>query len=169
MSGPVVINGMTDADSQPGGQRLAYPGSDTSRKMLDGWGYRDYLMIAPSKHTAAECDALIALARENTWTRVSVMSQPHHILRCMEQMVFCLDRAGSDLKVYAMTLPGMNWQKVAEKGVLNGVPFSGTLIDAHAREEFERTIKYADRDGTGYTPHATLEELIAYYERRDAN
>ena len=168
MSGPVVINGMTDADSQPKGQRLAYPGSDTFRKVLESFGYHDYLMIAPSKHTALESYALIALALEQGWTSVTIMSAPHHIRRCMQQMVYCLEQSGSKLKVYTRTLSWMNWQKVTKKGVLDGEPFTGTIIGEHASQEYDRIIMYADREGTGYTPHATLEELIAYYERRDA-
>ena len=82
-------------------------------------------------------------------------------------MVFCLKRAQSNLKVYTRTLPSIDWQMIAEKGVLGGQSFRGTLVDAHIREEYERLIKYADKDGTGYTPHATLEELIDYYQWRD--
>lgn len=168
----LVINGLTDEACWPNGQRLAYPGSDTWGRTLNGLGFDDYLKIPASKHTAAESDNVILLAKEMGWESVVIMSYPHHILRCMLQMVFCLTRAKSDLKVYARTLPTIDWQKVAEKGVLNSTPFSGTLVDAHIREEYERLIKYADKsgvaaDGSKFTPHATLEELIAYYQWRD--
>ena len=99
------------------------------------------------------------------------MSYPHYILRCMLQMVFCLERAKSPLKVYTRTLPSVDWQMIAEKGVLNTEPFKGKLIDKHMEEEFERLIRYANKDGFDnkgrFTPHATLEEMIAYYEHRD--
>lgn len=171
-TGGLVINGLTDEESRPNGQRLAYPGSDTWGRTLNGLGFGDYLKIPSSIHTAVESDNVILLAKEMGWGSVTIMSYPHHILRCMMQMVFCLTRAKSDLKVYARTLPTIDWQKVAEKGVLDSVPFSGTLVDAHIREEYERLIKYADKsgvaaDGSKFTPHATLEELIAYYQWRD--
>lgn len=165
--GVLVINGLTDEACWPNGQRLAYPGCDTWGRTLEGLGFSDFLKIPPSKHTAAESDNVIKLASEMGWKSVTIMSYPHHILRCMLQMVFCLTRAGSPLKVYARTLPTVDMQHVTEKGVLGGEPFRGTLIDAHVREEYERLIKYADKDGTGYTPHATLEELVAYYSWRD--
>lgn len=186
-TGALVINGLTDEACKPDGQRLAYPGCDTWGRTLMSLGFENFLKIPPSKHTAAESDNLIKLAHEAGWGSVTIMSYPHHILRCMLQMVFCLERAKSELKVYTRTLPTVDWQMVAEKGVLNQAPFSGTLIDAHMREEYERLVKYADRDcfktpdghmvselEAGpedkrlYTPHATLEELIAYYKWRDA-
>lgn len=166
-TGALVINGLTDEACWPNGQRLAYPGCDTWGRTLNSIGFSDFQKIPSSKHTAAESDNLILLAKEKGWSSVCIMSYPHHILRCMLQMVFCLTRAKSDLKVYTRTLATVDWQKVAEKGVLNSVPFRGTLVDAHIREEYERLIKYADKDGTGYTPHATLEELIEYYRLRD--
>lgn len=163
----LVINGLTDAACWPNGQRLAYPGCDTWGCTLSSLEFSDFLMIPPSKHTAAESDNLIKLANEMGWESVTIMSYPHHILRCMLQMVFCLKRAQSNLKVYTRTLPSIDWQMIAEKGVLGGQSFRGALVDAHIREEYERLIKYADKDGTGYTPHATLEELIDYYKWRD--
>lgn len=166
-AGSLVINGLTDAECWPGGKRLAYPGSDTWGRTLQQIGFSGQLMIPSSKHTAAESDNLISLAKEKGWESITIMSYPHHILRCMLQMVFCLARAKSDLKVYTRTLPSINWQKVAEKGVLNNEPFRGTLIEAHVREEYERLIKYADKEGTGYTPHATLNELLVYCQWRD--
>ncbi len=182
----LVINGLTDEACWPNGQRLAYPGCNTWGRTLQGLGFSEFLKIPPSKHTAAESDNLIKLAAEMGWKKLVIMSYPHHILRCMLQMVFCLKRAGSDLKVYTRTLPSVNWQMVAEKGVLGKAPFRGTLVDAHIREEYERLISYADRacfetpdgrmvseeeagsnDKRKYTPHATLEELIDYYKQRD--
>ncbi len=166
-SGVLVINGLSDEACWPNGQRLAYPGSDTWGKALSSIGCPDFLKIPPSEHTAVESDNVIKMAEERGWKSVTIMSYPHHILRCMMQMVFCLTRAKSKLGVFTRTLPTVHWQKVAEKGVLRSAPFRGTLVDAHVREEYERLIKYADKEGTGYTPHATLEELIAYYARRD--
>jgi hypothetical protein len=167
-TGPVVVNSLTGAECWPNGQRLAYPGAETWHKVLADLDYHEAVEINPSKHTAAESDALISLAAGEGWKSVTIMSYPHHILRCMLQMVFCLNRAGSSLKVYTRTLPGINWQRYAEKGVLNSKPFSGTLVDVHVLEEYNRIVKYADREGTGYTPHSTLEELIEYYQKRDA-
>lgn len=103
-AGALVINGLTDEACWPNGQRLAYPGCDTWGRNLVGLGYPEYLKIPPSKHTAAESDNLILLAKEMGWGSVVIMSYPHHILRCMLQMVFCLARAKSGLKVYTRTL-----------------------------------------------------------------
>ncbi len=167
-TGCVVINGLSDAECWPNGQRLAYPGSGTWGRVLYDLGCEDFLMIQPSKYTATESANLIKLAEENGWESLTIMSYPHHILRCMLQMVFCLERASSKLKVYTRTLATINWQMIATKGVLNGTPFSGTLIDVHMREEFDRVIRYADRDSATFTPHATLEELIEYFRTRDS-
>lgn len=164
----LVINGLTDEACYLSGRRLAYPGCDTWGRTIQGFGLSKFLKILPSLHTAAESDNLIKLALEMGWKNLVVMSYPHHILRCMLQMVFCLKRAGSDLKVYTRTLPSIDWQICSEKTVLGRASFQGTLIDVHVREEYERLIKYADKDGTGYTPHATLEELIDYCQWRDS-
>jgi len=164
----LVINGLTDEQCWPNGQRLAYPGSDTWRRWLNELGYPSPILTSAAPHTAAESDAVIALARERGWSTVTIMSYPHHILRCMLQMVFCLERARSPLKVYTRTIIGkIDWLAVLEKGVLNSVPFRGVLGDVHIEQELARVEKYADKDGTGYTPHATLEELIAYFGQRD--
>ncbi len=166
--GAIAINGLSDADCCPGGVRMAYPGADTWGKMLEVLGEKEVFKILPSKHTAAESDNFIKLSLQQGWKSVTIMSYPHHILRCMLQMVFCLERAGwPDLKVYTRTMSTVDWQMIVEKGVINGPSFAGRLIDVHMREEYERIIKYANKEGKGYTPHATLEELIAYYERRD--
>lgn len=169
----LVINGLTDqmCVEVGNGQRLAYPGCDTWGKVLEGMGLHGYMLIPPSKHTAAESDAVIKLAQEKGWGSVTIMSYPHHILRCLMQMVFCLARARSSLKVYTKTLPNIDWQMNVEKGVLGGEVFRGSLVEVHAKEEFERIIRYANMMGRdtigGFTPHWDLEALIAYCKWRD--
>lgn len=160
----IVINGLSDEICAA--KKMAYPGGDTWGRKLALLGIAEVRKIQPSLHTAAESDNLIALAKNEGWKSVVIASLPHHVLRCMCQMVFCLERASSDLKVYARTLDTVDWDMSAKKTVLGGGVVEGTLLD-HCEAEAERLVKYADKNGVGYTPHATLEELIAYFGRRD--
>lgn len=172
-TGRVVINGLTDEQCIIDGKRLAYPGSDTWGRTLARFGIEP-LKIPASKHTAAESDNVIALAREMGWKSITIASYPHHVLRCFAQMVFCLERAGeTNLQVYSRTVRSVDWQMPAKKGVLGGGTIEGILLD-HVEAERTRLEIYADRDAAvvdgvrKFTPHATLEQLMRYIVWRDA-
>jgi hypothetical protein len=164
----LVINGL----EVEGEARLAYPGANVWLPKLKALSAEAVLQIPPSMHTAAEVEAVISLAHGMGWGKVTVISQRHHILRCMAQWVYCLEQAESDLKVYARTVPTVDWFMDARKVVLGGGTIEGKLLD-HIKAEFDRLAIYGDRncvDAAGkkkYTPNATCEEVIEYYSKRD--
>ncbi len=164
----LVINGL----EVEGEARLAYPGANIWHPKLKALSAEVVMQIPPSMHTAAEVEAVISLAHGMGWKKIAVISQRHHILRCMAQWVYCLERAESDLKVYARTVPTVDWFMDAKKVVLGGGTIEGKLLD-HVEAETTRLAMYGDRDcfdSAGkkkYTPNATCEEVIAYYRARD--
>ncbi len=160
---PVVINGISERECTE--KKLAYPGYEVWKDKLEALGV-NILTIPRSPHTAAESDAILDLAVEKGWKSVTIMAFPTHILRCMLQMVFCQKRKGMTMPVYARTLETVDWQMPAKKTVLGGGVEEGLLLD-QVESEYTRLVKYMDKDGQGFTPHATLEELLAFMQERD--
>lgn len=185
-AGKIVINGLPDEMSISSGSQDSYAGSDTWVAIFEKRGIGGILKTLPSNHTASESENILRLAEEHGWESITIVSYPYHILRCMLQIVFFLNAYNVNLKVYARTLSAFDWQMSFERKVLNGESFSGMAWEAHMRQEYDRLVRYADRKcfmsssggkaraesaGPDYirthTPHATLEELVAYYQRRD--
>ncbi|MBX4197924.1 hypothetical protein KW782_01165 [Candidatus Parcubacteria bacterium] len=162
----LVLNKMTAAECKKHG--IAYGGYEAWLDRLRSLSVEesDILFIPPSVHTGTECDNLITLALEQEWDSLTIMSQPEHLLRCMLQIVYVMEVRNVQLKVYALTPKIVNWGIPAVKMVMNGPTIAGNLFTQIAAE-YQRVEKYKDRSGTGYMPHATLDELIAYYHQRD--
>lgn len=156
----VLVNGLPDRVCQ--GKNLAYAGADTWKSRLSRADV-PVLQIPGSLHTPAECDNLIKFAGDQGWQRIEVISSPHHLLRCAAQMVFCLKRAESSLQCFYSTIENVRWHMSAVKPVLGGGVETGSFFD-HIAVEFQRFVKYSDTTGEGYTPNASLEELIEYLQ-----
>lgn len=181
--GKIVFNGISDEVCIA--KTLAYPGAETWERKLRAFGVTDALKIPPSPHTPAECRNMIAFATDQGFSSIIVAAFPHHLLRVMCQWVFCLKEKQSPIKVYARTMPSVDWFMKARKPVLGGGVVEGTLFD-HMEHELKQLALYADlncfetpsgerilasssgpEDKQKYTPNATLEELVAYYQERD--
>jgi hypothetical protein len=163
----LVINGVSQEICTEKG--LAYPGAEPWRSTLESLGVSYVHYTQPSLHTAEESANLVDLALWNNWSSVTIMALPHHLLRCMCQIVYFLQQKNAThIKVYARTLDDVDWLAYASKPVLGtGKSIEGTLYD-HIEAEFQRIEKYMDPTGKGYTPHATLEEVIEYIKNRDS-
>jgi hypothetical protein len=166
----LVINGLSTAWCNA--NSVAYSGAETWIEYLDEHGVdADDVIIAPeAKHTAAECNAIIAMAKDRGWESITVLAFPHHVPRVMSQWVECLKRNGSDLKVYARTFDDIDMHMVTSKPLLDGGVVKGVLMDQLALEatNYERYCNPAGKDEKGnFTPNATPEDTIAYMMARD--
>ncbi len=161
----LIVNGTSDDRCRE--KKLAYPGCETWLRQLETIGFnRDDVQFTPEAlHTAAESDAVINICQSKGYRSLTLLALPHHILRCMLQMIFCLQRKKVELAVYAQTFGNVDWNMDAMKTVLGGSTIQGVFSD-HIDAEHQRIEKYMDRSGTGYTPHATLTELIQYMSTR---
>ncbi len=157
----VVVNGLSDKVCRE--KNLAYAGADSWRDMLHKRNV-PVLQIPASPHTPAECDNLIKFASEQGWKRVEVLSLPHHLLRCAAQMVFCLKRAESPLEAFYSSFVFASWNMHAVKPVLGGGVEEGSFFD-HIGIEHSRFEKYSDQSGSGYTPNASLGDLVEYLKK----
>lgn len=163
----LVINGLSQEICTE--KDLAYPGVEPWRVILESLGVSFVHQIQPSLHTAAESENLVDLAIWNNWSSITIMALPHHLIRCMCQIVYFLhQKNATHIKVYTRTFDDIDWLVHASKPVLGtGKSIEGTLYD-HIEAEFQRIEKYMDPTGKGYTPHATLEEVIEYIKKRDS-
>lgn len=162
----IVINGLSSKDCEE--KNIAYPGYDVWANKLQLLGVSNINAIAPSWHTAAESSNLVDFAITMGWNEITIMAFPHHLVRCMCQVVYFLKKKNAThIKVYARTFDTIDWLQGAVKPVLGtGKSINGTLFD-HIEAEFQRIEKYMDPTGKGYTPHATLEEVIDYIKNRE--
>jgi hypothetical protein len=164
----LVINGLSTAWCNA--NSVAYCGAETWLEYLGENGVNDVIVAPEAKHTAAECNAIIAMAKERDWKSLTVLAFPHHLPRVMSQWVECLKRNGSDLKVYPRTFGGIDMYMVTSKPLLNGGVVKGALLDqlAPEAENYERYCNPTGKDEKGsFTPNATPEDTIAYMMARD--
>ncbi|TSC68609.1 MAG: hypothetical protein G01um101456_569 [Parcubacteria group bacterium Gr01-1014_56] len=164
--GRIVINGVSESVCNE--KNLAYFGCEPWLRTLAILGVerKDIVVLPESLHTAAESGNLITLALQSGWQSLTIFALPHHILRCMLQIVYLMEQRHVFLKVYARTLDSVDWNMDAEKTVLGGGFISGTMFN-HIAAEYKRVEKYKRRDRVGFTPHATVGELIEYIHKRD--
>lgn len=175
-TGTILINGLTQDACLA--KNVAYPGYEVWLPKLHALGIISptlfNLPVAEGEepkfawHTAAECNAVIAMAKVRGWKNLYVAANPHHIARVLRQWVYCLDQADcSDIKVYPVTFYGTNYNEPALKRRPDGTSYDGTLFD-HIEAEVIAADKYSNPDHGGkYTPNATEEQAIVYMLKRD--
>jgi hypothetical protein len=123
-------------------------------------------LIPPAEHTAKESGEVLKLARERGWRTVTIASQPHHQLRCFLQIIELMGKMKFWINVYNLTSCYLPQTRRMAKPLLGGGVLEGTIQD-HIAGEYERILKYAQKDGDGFTPHATIPEALAYLDRRN--
>ena len=173
----VVLNGLTREQCRE--KNLAYDGYEAWQDFLERSRVpkSDIVILPASPHTAAESRNFLALAKKEGWTRLTIASYPHHIVRCFQQIVALMPEAGFEPQVHALTFHNLGWGEVMKKPVmggqtaLGGKDVEGTL-EEHISEEYVRQVAYAQepplKDGKPtYTRHATFPEVIAYLNRRE--
>lgn len=166
----LVINGTPTAECG----KIAYAGAENWLEVLNELRVpKEYIIQTPvAKHSAAECKHVLQLASQFKWKKIAVVALPHHAIRIMRTWAAEIARNGSDLKVYIQIPRGVNWRMPAAKPVLDkdGGEIKGTFFD-HIQREFEQGERFENKAGEDelgkFTPHATLEELLAYYAQRD--
>ena len=169
----IVLNGLTAERCKK--LNLAYSGYEVFHQGLRERGVwqGDIELLAPSNHTAAESENLLVLARNRGWERVTIMSYPHHQLCCFLSIVEAMRKLGIWIRVYnqSFRLEDSLWQKSMTKVVIAGGAAGGTPVEgdlrAHVAAEFARIVKYGQKSGDGFIPHATIEEAFAYIRGRD--
>ena len=164
----VIINGLStewcNANS------VAYSGAETWLGYFTEKEINDVIVAPEAKHTAAECNMIISMAKDRGWKSITVLAFPHHLPRVMSQWVECLKRASSDLKVYPRSFGGIDIHMTTSKPLLGGDAVKGVLMDQVSLEtiNYERYCNPAGKDEKGsFTPNATPEDTIAYMMRRD--
>ncbi len=170
----VVLNGLTAEVCKE--LNLAYRGYEV---FLEGLTERmsipmeNIQLLVPSNNTAAESENLLTLARECGWKTITVMSYPHHQLRCFLQIVEAMRKLDIRVRAYnqSFRLKDSLWHKSMTKAVMaggaaGGVSVVGELRD-HVSAEFARIVKYGQKKSAGFIPHATIEEAFAYIRERE--
>lgn len=169
----IVLNGLTAKQCQE--LNLAYCGYEKWREYFLSFGIKKgaILLLPPSKHTGAESENLLHLAKEKGWKSMIIMAYPYHLLRCMCQIVAAMEKLQIHLKVYAKTFRfrEIDWQRKMTRIVMNGANVLGQgTVDGqmmkHIASELERVEKYA-QEGGNFTRHATIPELLKYLAERD--
>jgi len=166
----IVINGLISENYKI---KFPYPGCEVWRNKLLAFGVKsEKIIILPSSmNTGNEADNLITLSKERGWESMTIVSLPHHILRCMLTHVNHINRQGSNLKIYAKTLDEdiLDWFMPAIKeshGI--GERVDGILLD-HIGAEIKRIGKYMFPDDPNIISIATAQELNLYILNRDKN
>lgn len=165
----VVLNGLSAEEC--GKLNLAYRGYEVFRQGLAEQNIPkgNIHLLTPAHHTAAESENLLTLAREHGWTTVTIMSYPHHQLRCFLQIVEAMHRLDIRVRSYNQSFKIWNflWRKTMTKTILRGgePPIVGTLRD-HVAAEFLRIEKYGQKN-SGFPLIATIGEAFAYLRERE--
>jgi hypothetical protein len=167
----IVIAGTPQADCG----KIAYAGVEPwHEELADLVDEADIVHTPRVMHTAAECKELVKMAAEAkyNWKNIVIVTLPHHAPRVMRTWAAVIKGTGSDLKVYVQS-PRINPRALASKPVLDkdGGTIEGTVMD-HVDREFMQGEKFEDKsgidaEGNKFTPHATLVELIEYFDQRD--
>ena len=162
----IILNGLTGARCKE--LNLDYVGYEQWVQTLHELGVppHDILLLSPSNHTAAESENFLLMAKEEGWTTLTIVGAPYHQLRCFLQIVASMERLGIDVDVYNLTFHNVNWAKNAAKLLLGGGEITGTRVDQIVGE-YERILKYADRNERGFIHHATVQEMFTYLNKRN--
>lgn len=161
----IILNGLTAEECRR--MNLAYRGYEIFRRKLleHGVQERNILLLKPSLHTGSEVENLVLFANAHGWKRITIMSYPHHQMRCFLHIVGAMQKYRVPLVVYnqSFRLEDVDWRRDITKTILNGKgdPVRGDLL-RHVSAEFERIVKYGQKDGDVQTSQATTEEALAY-------
>lgn len=163
----IIINGLSRRTCKE--RHLCYPGHEDFTNELEfaGVSPQNITAIPPANHTAAESETLLVMMKERGWESVTIVSQPHHQLRCFLQIIASMKKLGIFVSVYNRTSPKVSWREPPKKPLLGGGEIDGTLVD-HVQGEHDRIVKYADPTGTGYSLNATIPEMFEYLKTRDS-
>ncbi len=170
----VVLNGLSVEECTR--QNQGYRGFEIYRDILIGFGVPEQSIevLPPSRHTAAESDNFLKMARVRGWQNLVVSSLPHHQLRCFLQIVALIAQPYW-CKVYNMTVGGISLASTVSKPAWidsRWPSVSAPLFD-NFEEEFKRILRYAQEPKVingvvEYTRHAMIPEALAYVLWRDS-
>lgn len=170
----VVLNGLSVEECTR--QNQGYRGFEIYRDSLIGFGVPEQSIevLPPSRHTAAESDNFLKMARVRGWQNLVVSSLPHHQLRCFLQIVALIAQPYW-CKVYNMTVGGISLASTVSKPAWidsRWPSVSAPLFD-NFEEEFKRILRYAQEPKVingvvEYTRHAMIPEALAYVLWRDS-
>lgn len=168
----IVLNGLTTEECRE--LNLAYCGYEKWGKFFLDCSIpeEDIILLPPSKHTGAESENLLLLARDRGWKSVTIMAYPYHLLRCFLQIVAAMKKLKIHLRVYAKTfgLDGDDWRRQTTRSVMGGAnvlgdrTMNGRMVD-HIASELDRVVGYA-QESENFTRHATISELLQYLTER---
>ncbi|MDP1719307.1 MAG: hypothetical protein Q8L24_02690 [bacterium] len=162
----IIVNGLTATECRA--KNLCYKGREYFLEALSARNIaREQVIIAPGTyHTAAESEALLVMMKEHGWKSVTIVSQPHHQLRCFLQIIASMKKLGIYVKAYNWTSWVVDWSESLEKPLLGGGSMDGTLVD-QVQGEHDRIVHYADPTDTGYSLNATIPEMFEYLKTRE--
>lgn len=172
----IVINGISAYKSRE--LNMAYIGYESWLLGLMNCGAdkKDILFIPPSLHTAEESLNILVLSEKMDWKTLTIMSAPHHQLRCFLTIISLMKDRRTKLEIHNRTFgyAPFDWSRDMTKLVLSGkmAVSAGNVngnMEAHISAEFERIVKYAqywEPDDAPYTRHATIPEMFEYLKKR---
>ncbi len=168
----LVINGLPKSECQKMG--IPYPGYEIWREIavrglsVGSLNVNSVLRPLPaSRNTPEESRNLVRMAGELGWDSVTIMTNPHHLLRSMCTIVSVLQETRSSLRVYARTFGDADWTMPAFRTATGGAePVHGIYFD-HIEAEIARIEKYSDKGNKEITPIATPREVVEYLINRD--
>ena len=170
----VAINGLSA--EQCSGLGMPYPGWENWVAKLIKLGVRKehIVILPPSWNTPAESNNFILEAKKKKWRALTIISAPHHQLRAFLQIIASMKKLGIHVNVYNKTHHEIDWKKILTKQMINlndknnpkfAEIIRGTMLE-HVKEEYERIVKYARKDG-GHERNATIPEMFKYLKFRD--
>jgi hypothetical protein len=168
----IILNGLTAKMCKE--KNLAYRGYEVWEEMLHNKVNPDNIMILPpSEHTGAESRNLLAMAKQESWSSLTIASYPHHILRCLLQIIALMPKDGI-IKVNTLTFNGLSWNQPLVKPIMVGGTVLGDEKDIvgsfakHIEEEHKRIVAYAQEPGNDdngnpkFIRNATIPEMFEY-------
>lgn len=167
----IVLNGTPYEETQKRGQ--TWMGVEFWKSVLNKTPSipdQDVFYLPPVFFTAEESEQLLRLSVENGWNRLCIMAVPHHLPRCVLNIVATMEKLNIHKHVYAVPATvNHNWNEMTARKVFGGKDIIGPLHE-HIKAEYERIVKYgggASQDGIFLPPCATVSELKAYLQKRE--
>lgn len=118
------------------------------------------LYSGDARHTKAESDAFLRLAKEQGLKSVAVLAQPHQILRAMLSLVASIKEQNYWIEAYPLVPESTDWELL----VCGSQGLEAKPRKEHIRDELERIALYQAKGDL-----ASFDELSDYLRKRDSN
>lgn len=88
----ILINGIEDP-------KFGHTKTEWTEK-LTGMGAKNVNAFPASQSTSEEAKAMIAYCKKEGWRRVTILAQPHQLVRCMRALIYAINKEKYWMKIY---------------------------------------------------------------------